>query len=284
MNPHYKKVLYLNLEEKKYEFKIQEDLNEYVGGIGIATKLLIDNLDLNPVVIASGPLGGYFPYVSKTCVVYLEGEKLKEKYGGGWLGAILNNASIDALLISGFTSEPTVVEVFQDEVSMVAGEMKDESYVNKAFDLEINNDGIFSKDYFGFGNTSDLFLKTLSDIRININITEAFEFKDYYEYEKLYKKILDDYTKLTVEPANNPSCYGCPIGCEKSYLGEDDLNIAVLPRTLVACGYAEQIYKNIPFVYACLSSVGYLYQHEDLEDLPNLLGVIRKKINEIFDS
>jgi aldehyde:ferredoxin oxidoreductase len=282
MNPNYKRILYINLADKTYEYKMHKDINEYIGGVAIAYKLFLDNLDLDPIILSTGPLSGYFPYVSKACLVYRFDNKFNELYGGGNISALLNYAEIDAVLLHGITNENLQIDIFQDEIQI--NNIEDDLIQKNISNFELRKNGIFSNGYFSFGNVNDIFGKTGGAIKINVNFTKSNEYNDYYEYEKLYNTALDNYKSLSVEPANNPSCFGCPMGCENSLEGEEDLNIGILPRCLVACGFSEQIYKNIPFVYSCLSSVGYLYQHEQLEDISDKVGLLKKDLNEILNS
>lgn len=271
-----KNVLYIDLTNEEYFFKIHDDLAEYIGGTGIAHKILLDTLESEPVIFATGPLNGYFPYVSKTVMLYLSNNKVIQQIGGGTIGSKLNLVNIDALVFTGTSSDQLKINITPQEVSF--SKLADTNEA-KITDLSINKNGVFSQSYFSFGVDRESELLS-QNLYISVDATESYDLDDFYDYEKLYQKAIEDYKKLTVEPRNNPSCFGCPIGCDKSHEGEGDLNIGILPRCLVACGYSEEIYKDIPFVYACLSSIGFDYQHDELISISEKVGDLKLKLGE----
>ncbi len=274
----YKNILYVHIDSLEYEFKVQEDLREFIGGTPVSYKLMNDYLDQKPVIISTGPLAGYFPYVSKANLLYLSGTTLVEKYGGGTIAANLNMSSIDAIVILGTTDKNIHISIYENEITFL--EEKFEEFSTRIADLVIKKDSAESQNYFTFGNISEFPIPINGNISISVESTVSYDLKDFFDYEKAYKTAIDMYEKLKVEPANNPSCVGCPMGCEKSSEGEDGENVAVLPRCLIACAYAEDIYKKIPFVYSCLTSVGYEYKHDDLEEISDKFGNIKKILNQ----
>ena len=282
INRSYKRVLYIDLSNYEYEFKIHQDLYKYLGGLGLSYKLFLDYFDINPTILATGPLSGFFPYVSKASLLYMSNGRMVEKFGGGNIGPKMNFLGLDAIVFHGKLFQPSVVNIFQKEITF--DRLADDSGDSTTFDFGINKFGAFSHDYFNFGEMPDIYAKFGNDLKLNIDATESYDMVDFYGYEKLYSEIIANYKKLTVEPRNNPSCMGCPMGCDKSHEGEDEENVAILPRCLVSCAYAEQIYKEIPLVYSCLSSLGLNYKHEDLEIIPELIGQIKVQINEILNS
>lgn len=276
MNPFYKKVLYLYLDSRSYEYKVHEDLWKYLGGVGVAYKICDDNKNAELLVLTCGPLNGYFPYVSKACLLYNEAGTIVEKYGGGSIGGKLNMASIDAVVIFGEPDSHLKITIYEDEVTFSSVDLRKKIPTNA--DFSITDKGVFSLDYHSFSYDTEFSSTYSKNLWIDIKASGSREVSNFYDYESLYQNAIESYQKLTIEPRNNPSCLGCPLGCDNSSMGEDDLNIGVIPRSLVACGYAEEIYKNIPFVYACLSSLGYRYQHKDLEGLPTLVGELKTKV------
>jgi len=281
MNTEYKRILYINLATKEYEFKIHQDLRNYLGGIGVGYKLLLDNIDEASAIITCGPLSGYFPYISKACLLYTHANRLVEKFGGGVIAAKMNMAGIDGIVLIGNSPENLHISVFDQEVTIAtetALALKDNQ-----LDLALSKKIAHSDSYFNFGSLDGLELPLEGHVGINIDTSSSINMVGFYDYEKLYNTLLDDYKMLTVEPGNNPSCMGCPMGCDKSSKGEDDINVAILPRCLIACGYSEEIFKHIPTVYACLTSIGYTYHHSDLERVPSLVGEVRANINEVLN-
>jgi len=111
INENHIKVLYINLSTGKVRVELREDLLEYLGGVGIASKLLLENInpeadaldESQPIVFAIGALSSVFPVVTKTVAMFISpvtGE-LGESYAGGRLAYTLFNAGIDALVITG---------------------------------------------------------------------------------------------------------------------------------------------------------------------------------------
>ncbi len=278
----YKKVLYLDLNDQSHVFKVDGSLWNYIGGVGIAYKLLEANLDLNPVILATGPLSGYFPYASKSCVLYISNGKLVEKYGGGSISGLMNMLGIDAIVISGRSTANLAVSINEEDVSI--SQFTEEDSELSRFDFAVSSNKIVSEGYFSYGNIEDVPSPIDNLVGINIDFTKNVDFSSYYDYEKIYNTLLDDYRSLTVEPRNNPSCMGCPMGCDFSHEGEDHLNVAVLARTLIACGYAESLYKSIPMIYSCLNSLGYRYHHSDLEKFPGIFGELKVSLNMKLNS
>lgn len=277
MKSNYKKVLYIDFDNLSYEFKIHRDLWEYVGGIGVSYRLLLDNWDDNVVILATGPLSGYFPYISKANLLYLSSGTLVDRFGGGTIAGLMNMVGVDAIVFKGQTDKHIHLSIYEQDVSFIVQPSKEVKY-NEA-DFLLSQGEAFSNGYFSFGDVVTHPSPIEGVVTLNIETTLSRDFGDYYNYEALYKTFLDSYRDLTVEPRNNPSCLGCPMGCDKSSLGETE-NIAILPRCLISCAYAEDVYKNIPNVYAALNSVGYEYHHSHLEKLPELVGALKSQINE----
>lgn len=280
MREKYRTVLYINLSDRKAEFKTHSDLNKYIGGIGIAYKLMLDNLDKAKIIIATGPLSGLFPYVSKSVLLYKRKDtsKIQELVGGGSIGALMNLAGFDAIVLTGETHEPLDIAISNGDVLFSSlGKGTGISFSNPNLLLDANN--IASDGYFSFG---EVIGETQLTFRVDINIktTEEYDIYDYYGYKKIYNEILGMYRELEVEPRNNPSCFGCPIGCDLSGEGEEKIRPSVLSRCLVACGYANQIYKEVPIVYSCLTSIGYTYYHADLANISELVGEIKAIVNK----
>ncbi len=278
MQKKYKKVLYIDLSEQTFEFKNQEDLWELIGGTPVSYKLLFDYLDKKPIVISTGPLSGYFPYVSKANLLYIsQNNNLVEKFGGGTVSATMNMARIDSIVIFGDTSKNIHIAIYENDVTFL--EETNEKFMNRISDLSISSNKVDSQGYFTFGNLETEPINIVGNVSMSIEFAQSYELKDFFDYEKAYQFALNKYKTLKVEPANNPSCTGCPMGCELSKDGEDNENIALLPRCLISCAYAEDIYKSIPFIYLCLTSIGYDYKHEELESIPEKFGILKKNLN-----
>ncbi len=130
----YMRVLYVDMTAEKIRIEKREDLMQYLGGVGVAAKLLEENMreDLpvdapeQPVVFAIGALTYVFPVMTKTVAMFLSpltGE-LGESYAGGRLASMLFSAGIDAVVITGKARRPTFLSInsfdvyFRDARSM----------------------------------------------------------------------------------------------------------------------------------------------------------------------
>ena len=122
----YIRVLNIDLNNEKIRIEQREDLMEYLGGVGIASKLLEENMhpDLppldpqQPAVFAIGPLTYVYPVMTKTVAMFispLTGE-LGESYAGGRFGTILFYAGFDAVVITGKARRPSFLSIKPDDV------------------------------------------------------------------------------------------------------------------------------------------------------------------------
>lgn len=281
----YKKLLHVDLESENAQMKINGDLWEFIGGLPLAYRVYDEFFDYDPIVASTGPLTGFFPYTSKSCVIYRNGVSIIEKFGGGTFGTKLNSSGVDAIIISGYKKAQSYKITLSDGLVDVL-RIDDMDVTSDSFDLVISGTRITSCGYFSYGDMSESPINMSGSIYIKIDHLDSVDLDDTFEYEKCYSSLIDSFKNVTVEPRNNPSCMGCPMGCDFSSKGEDDLSCSLLSRALISCGYASDIYKQIPTAFACLSSIGYDYTHEDLERLPkrfsdlkiNLFEKIRKSL------
>lgn len=124
-------LLRVNLSTKtvKKEAVPERILRDYVGGRGVATKLLTDNMDpsadalapANPLIFATGPVTGtYAPTAGRYMVVTkspLTGAVASSNSGGYW-GPALRYAGYDYLLFEGASKEPVYLYVNDDTVEI----------------------------------------------------------------------------------------------------------------------------------------------------------------------
>ena len=107
----YIKVLYIDLTDEKIRVENRKDLKKYLGGVGVASKLLLENLKPNvdpldpssPIVFSIGALSCIFPVITKTVAMFvspLTGE-LGESYAGGRMALTMQMAGYDAMVITG---------------------------------------------------------------------------------------------------------------------------------------------------------------------------------------
>ncbi|MFH1565613.1 MAG: aldehyde ferredoxin oxidoreductase N-terminal domain-containing protein [bacterium] len=265
-----KNVLYIDLSNQTYELKAHKNLNEFLGGMGIGLKLLQENLDKNPTILSCGPLSGLFPFASKVSLIYkTNSNEIKELYSGGSFASKMRLLDIDSLLI--FNTPKNSLDIF-----ITKGKV---SFINTSPATKLSKPGIkFSgktlvDNYFEFGETTSI--KNLKTVTISGE--GEIKIPNLKTYKEIYNNILAKRAELSVKYSTNPSCWGCPAGCEFSHQGEPK-SAAILPRCLIACQFAEDIYKEIPLVFSCLTVLGLKYNHEDLEKIPNLVGDIRKDL------
>lgn len=126
INENYIRVLYIDLSNKKAWVEKRTDLTKYLGGVGVATKLLHENLkpeldafdEKQPIVLAIGPMTSIFPVVTKTVAMFkspLTGE-LGESYAGGRLGLSMFNTGYDAIVIIGKSKAPSYISIDTHDV------------------------------------------------------------------------------------------------------------------------------------------------------------------------
>ncbi|MCL2285635.1 MAG: aldehyde:ferredoxin oxidoreductase [Firmicutes bacterium] len=120
------RVLYIDMSTKKIRIVEREDLNRYMGGVGIASKLLEENMhtDLSPldpsqpIVLAIGPLSTIYPVITKTVAMFispLTGE-LGESYAGGRLALSMFSAGFDAIVINNKAEKPCYISISNNDV------------------------------------------------------------------------------------------------------------------------------------------------------------------------
>jgi len=128
LNEKYIKVLYVDLETEKISVEQREDLMPYLGGVGIASKLLQENIksDLDPtspgqpIVFAIGSGAYIFPVLTKTVAMFvspLTGE-LGESYAGGRMAMSMLMAGYDAFVITGKAKKHSYLSVSTNNVSV----------------------------------------------------------------------------------------------------------------------------------------------------------------------
>ncbi|MCL2878777.1 MAG: hypothetical protein FWF29_00905 [Treponema sp.] len=126
INEKYIKVLHVNLTTNKINVELREDLYQRLGGVGVASELLLENINAEadaldesqPMVFAIGALSSVFPVVTKTVAMFISpvtGE-LGESYAGGRLAYTLFNAGIDALVITGKAKHPSYLFINNNRI------------------------------------------------------------------------------------------------------------------------------------------------------------------------
>ena len=139
-------VLEINLSDKTTKLLSRDDLRkEWLGGTGIATKLLTEYCDPqtdplgedNPIIFSVGPLTGAFACATKTVAMFkspLTGE-LGESHAGGRSGVAIRFAGLDAIVITGKSDRPVFLtidghRVYFNDASVIWGVKSDLEMIN----------------------------------------------------------------------------------------------------------------------------------------------------------
>jgi len=123
----YIRVLYIDLNHDSVRIENREDLKRYLGGVGVASKLLEENLlpdadaldPRQPVVFAIGALSTIFPAVTKTVAMFkspLTGE-LGESHAGGRMALTMQMAGYDAIVITGRHERTTYLSINTNDIA-----------------------------------------------------------------------------------------------------------------------------------------------------------------------
>jgi len=122
------KVLYIDLTKKKHWVEDRSDLfSKYIGGTGVAIKLLQENIVSgcdplapdNPLILAVGPLTGVFPLASKTVAMFkspLTGD-LGESHAGGRSAVAIRSTGYGAIVITGKSPYPIYISIKNGKIS-----------------------------------------------------------------------------------------------------------------------------------------------------------------------
>jgi len=116
------KVLYIDLSRRKFWVEERKELfEEFIGGVGIAIKLLkeecpkgIDPLSPeNPIIFAIGPFTGIYPAASKTVAMFKSPltKNLGESHCGGRSAIAIRMAGYGAIVIKGISETPVYLAI-----------------------------------------------------------------------------------------------------------------------------------------------------------------------------
>lgn len=262
-------VLYLDLQNKSFQVKVHADTRDFLGGLGLALKLLADNRQLDPVIFAIGPLNRAFPFVSRICSLFYDQDgRLTESYGGGKLGLMLSFTSFEAVVIYGKNPKPLAVSFSSDKVEFLDRSKVDPSGIlglpGRSSRLELDQKAALIDGFFEFNPRLAQKLGSWNLRELVVNADRSFKIERTEEYLRLYQEILARGRDLSVPYGAANSCGGCPAGCDLSRRDQFEPYL-VLPYCLVACSFAAKIFDDVPTVFACLQSLGQDCDHELLE-------------------
>jgi aldehyde:ferredoxin oxidoreductase len=121
LNENYKRVLFIDLNTQKLKIEKREDLNAYLGGVGVAMKLFEENFhpdlpplhESQPVVFAIGAASTIYPVLTKTVAVFFSPHtgELGESYAGGRFAFAMLHAGFDAIVLKGKSSKPSYISI-----------------------------------------------------------------------------------------------------------------------------------------------------------------------------
>jgi len=115
------------MQAKKIRIVEREDLKQYIGGVGVASILLEENMrpelppldPAQPIVFAIGGLSTIYPVITKTVAMFispLTGE-LGESYAGGRMALTMFSAGFDAIVIYNKAVKPTILSISANDVN-----------------------------------------------------------------------------------------------------------------------------------------------------------------------
>ncbi len=120
-------VLHIDLSNNKHWIEDRSELfKKYIGGTGVAIKLLQENCPKgcdpfspeNPIIFSVGPLTGLFPLASKTVAMFKSPHtgNLGESHCGGRSAIAIRLAGYGAIVIKGKSDEPSYLAIHEDKV------------------------------------------------------------------------------------------------------------------------------------------------------------------------
>lgn len=122
----YINVLYINLDKEEYRYEQRCDLVRYIGGTGLAVKLLDENIKpelppldpSQPIVFAIGPLSFVMPVCTKVVAAFYSPHtgEYGESHAGGRLAMAMRFNETDAIVITGKAKHPEYL-VIDDKVN-----------------------------------------------------------------------------------------------------------------------------------------------------------------------
>ncbi|HBC92757.1 MAG TPA: aldehyde:ferredoxin oxidoreductase [Pelotomaculum sp.] len=123
------KVLFVDLSSRKIRIEKRGDLKDFLGGVGVASKLLEENMkpeldpldEQQPAIFAIGALSSIYPVITKTVAMFispLTGE-LGESYAGGRLALTLFMAGYDAVVLTGKSHNPCYLSITRQSVEFM---------------------------------------------------------------------------------------------------------------------------------------------------------------------
>jgi len=122
------RILFVDLSTGKIRIEKREDLMPYLGGVGIASRLLEENMrpeldaldQEQPIIFAIGAGTWMFPVLTKTVAMFRSPltNELGESYAGGRLAMTMFMAGYDAIVLTGKSLKPVYLQVSSNDVQL----------------------------------------------------------------------------------------------------------------------------------------------------------------------
>ena len=125
------KILRVNLTDKTVSVSPTDPSKEYLGGMGIANKIMYDEVPAgtdplspeNKIVFAVGPLTATgVPLAGRTTIAslstYTTDHQVVDAHTGGMIGAAIKKAGWDAIVIEGASDEPVYLKIDDDDIEI----------------------------------------------------------------------------------------------------------------------------------------------------------------------
>ena len=122
------KILWINLTSETFEVEElpEEIYRQYLGGIGLASKLIYENMPRNTDPLSPESIFGFFPGLLTGTVAPLSGRFMVagkspltntwgDSNGGGYFGPEIKKCGFDAILIKGMAKNPKYVAIIDDQ-------------------------------------------------------------------------------------------------------------------------------------------------------------------------
>lgn len=125
------KILRVNLTDKTVSVSPTDPYKEYLGGMGIANKIMYDEVPAgtdplspeNKIVFAVGPLTATgVPLAGRTTIAslstYTTDHQVVDAHTGGMIGAAIKKAGWDAIVIEGASDEPVYLKIDDNDIEI----------------------------------------------------------------------------------------------------------------------------------------------------------------------
>jgi len=262
-----RRILYLDLENRESQIKVEPELTRFLGGLG-QSLALVDLIPTARLVLSAGPLTGFLPFCSFVCCLFQLEDQWRSLYFGGLLGPALRLAGIDALVITGRSPQLLDIRIDQDRVKFSAYEESPPFVPSRsvvASSVALVDGAAVADGQIHLGAQVSHVLNDLGIGRLLIFGDKSYPLPDPDNYREVFMDLLGRVRDLQAVPGQNPSCFICPVGCEKSTSSFTN-SFSALGSCLVSCPLADTIFSDTGLVFSCLEAVGEEISHEDIKE------------------